>query len=228
MKLYNTLTRKIEEFIPHEEGKVKLYTCGPTVYHYAHIGNLRTYISEDIIIDPNSANIISYKVKFTKTDTPYIKVNKNLKKIPLSYLPKINPIYKYSLVLDLDETLIHIKKDNNPKSKRKVMILRPNLHEFLSKMKKFYELILFSVGIPDYVDPLVDIIEKKEKYFDYRLYRHHAIFDGKEYVKDLSKLGRDIRKIVIVDNLPQAFKLHRNNGICIKGFENIKYGFRKN
>ena len=49
MKLYNTLTKKIEKFIPNEEGKVKMYTCGPTVYHYAHIGNLRTYIFEDIL-----------------------------------------------------------------------------------------------------------------------------------------------------------------------------------
>ena len=49
MKIYNTLTRKIEEFIPNEEGKVKMYTCGPTVYHFAHIGNLRTYIFEDIL-----------------------------------------------------------------------------------------------------------------------------------------------------------------------------------
>ncbi len=49
MKLYNTLTRKIEEFVPIEEGKVKIYTCGPTVYHFAHIGNLRTYINEDIL-----------------------------------------------------------------------------------------------------------------------------------------------------------------------------------
>ena len=49
MKLYNTLTRKVEDFIPHEEGKVKLYTCGPTVYHYAHIGNIRNYIGHDIL-----------------------------------------------------------------------------------------------------------------------------------------------------------------------------------
>lgn len=49
MKLYNTLTRKIEEFVPWEEGIVKMYTCGPTVYSYAHIGNLRTYIMEDIL-----------------------------------------------------------------------------------------------------------------------------------------------------------------------------------
>lgn len=49
MKIYNTLTRKVEEFVPHEEGVVKMYTCGPTVYSYAHIGNLRTYIFEDIL-----------------------------------------------------------------------------------------------------------------------------------------------------------------------------------
>lgn len=48
MKLYNTLSNKVEEFIPYEEGKIRMYTCGPTVYHYQHIGNLRTYITEDI------------------------------------------------------------------------------------------------------------------------------------------------------------------------------------
>ncbi len=49
MKIYNTLTRRVEDFIPHTPEVVKMYTCGPTVYHYAHIGNLRTYIFEDIL-----------------------------------------------------------------------------------------------------------------------------------------------------------------------------------
>ena len=49
MKIYNTLSHKVEKFVPYEEGKVKMYTCGPTVYSYAHIGNLRTYIFEDIL-----------------------------------------------------------------------------------------------------------------------------------------------------------------------------------
>lgn len=49
MQIYNTLTRKKEEFVPHTPGVVKMYTCGPTVYNYAHIGNLRTYIFEDIL-----------------------------------------------------------------------------------------------------------------------------------------------------------------------------------
>lgn len=49
MKFYNTLTRQVEEFIPRQEGKVKMYTCGPTVYNFAHIGNLRTYLMEDVL-----------------------------------------------------------------------------------------------------------------------------------------------------------------------------------
>lgn len=49
MLLYNSLTRKREEFVPRVEGKVSMYTCGPTVYHFAHIGNLRTYIMEDVL-----------------------------------------------------------------------------------------------------------------------------------------------------------------------------------
>ena len=49
MLLYNSLTRSRDEFKPREEGKVTIYTCGPTVYHFAHIGNLRTYIMEDVL-----------------------------------------------------------------------------------------------------------------------------------------------------------------------------------
>ena len=49
MKLYNSASRQKEEFIPHEPGKVSMYTCGPTVYHFAHIGNLRSYIMEDVL-----------------------------------------------------------------------------------------------------------------------------------------------------------------------------------
>ncbi len=49
MKIYNTLSKAVEDFVPNELGKVKMYTCGPTVYHFAHIGNLRTYIMEDIL-----------------------------------------------------------------------------------------------------------------------------------------------------------------------------------
>lgn len=60
MLLYNSLTRKKEEFIPNEDGKVKMYTCGPTVYNYAHIGNYRSYIFEDVLV--KSLEYIGYDV----------------------------------------------------------------------------------------------------------------------------------------------------------------------
>ncbi len=59
--LYNTLTKKVEEFVPNEEGKVAMYTCGPTVYHFAHIGNLRSYIMEDIL--EKYLRFVGYDVK---------------------------------------------------------------------------------------------------------------------------------------------------------------------
>ena len=61
MKFYNTLTRKVEEFVPNDKNLVTMYTCGPTVYHYAHIGNLRTYIMEDIL--EKSLKYNGYNVK---------------------------------------------------------------------------------------------------------------------------------------------------------------------
>ena len=61
MRIYNTLTKTIEEIKPHEEGIIRLYTCGPTVYNYAHIGNLRTYIFEDIL--EKSLRYLGYDVK---------------------------------------------------------------------------------------------------------------------------------------------------------------------
>ena len=61
MHIYNTLTKKIEKFIPNNEKVVTMYTCGPTVYNYAHIGNLRTYITEDIL--EKTLNYIGYNVK---------------------------------------------------------------------------------------------------------------------------------------------------------------------
>jgi len=171
------------------------------------------------ITEPNGSYFLSYNLQNSeKMNDNNIELKKNNNVASLYYLPKINPKYQYSLVLDLDETLIYLKRDLSLKSKRRIMILRPYLHEFLKKMKTLYELILFSYGTPEYVDPIVNIIEKKEKYFEHRLYRQHTNLIGKNYIKDLSKLGRDLKKVIIVDNMPQAFRLQKNNGICIKAF----------
>lgn len=61
LKFYNTLSRKVETFVPNEDGKVAMYTCGPTVYHFAHIGNLRSYIMEDVL--EKTLRYLGYDVK---------------------------------------------------------------------------------------------------------------------------------------------------------------------
>ena len=61
MKLYNSATRRIEDFVTNEPGKVAMYTCGPTVYHYAHIGNIRSYICEDVL--EKTLRYLGYDVK---------------------------------------------------------------------------------------------------------------------------------------------------------------------
>ena len=140
-------------------------------------------------------------------------------------LPKINNKYKYSLVLDLDETLICIKRDNNKRIKIDqtnnliTLILRPGLFDFLQKMKKIYELIIFSLGTSEYVSPIIKQIEKNEQYFEHILYRDHVTYDDNGIVfKNLNLLNRDVKNIIIVDDNYNNFKFHKSNGICIKPF----------
>ena len=138
------------------------------------------------------------------------------------YLPPIKPYYKYTLVLDLDETLVYFQKDNNLLNNntfsKNTLILRPGLLDFLNKMKTLYELVLFSFGTKEYVYNILNVIEKNEKIFEYVLYRQHATYEKGEYVKNLALLGRDLKKIIIVDDIPHVFKMQKSNGIRIKAF----------
>ena len=128
---------------------------------------------------------------------------------------KINK--KFTLVLDLDETLISFKI--NPKEPSNGLLrFRPGLDIFLEKMKNYYELIIFTSATEKYADVIINNIENKIKYFDYRLYRKHCVKFNGELIKDLSKLGRDLSKIIIVDNIPQNFRFQKENGIFIKAF----------
>ena len=139
--------------------------------------------------------------------------------------PEIKPPYiktqltkKFSLVLDLDETLISLDRNKTNNNNKGILKLRPGLIRFLSKIKNFYEIIVFTSGTKEYGDQIIDVIENDEKYFDHRLYRDHTLFYNNEYIKDISRIGRPLDKIIIVDNLPQNFRLQKENGIEIKPF----------
>ena len=98
--------------------------------------------------------------------------------------------------------------------------IRPGLEIFLEIIKEFYEIIIFTIGTREYANIILDLIEKKNntKYFDGRLYRDHATKIGNKYIKDLSKIGRDLSKTLIVDNNPHSFKFQHENGILISSY----------
>ena len=140
--------------------------------------------------------------KFNTLPAPYVRTKNNK---------------KYSLVLDLDETLVHYK-EKNEKEGGGILRIRPGLNDFLDEVGKFYELILFTTATHDYADLLIDAIEEDKIYFDHRLYREHAIIIDNDFVKDLNRIGRPLDKIIIVDNMMQNFRLQKENGIMIKAF----------
>ena len=136
--------------------------------------------------------------------------------VPVPYLKNI-PNKKYTLVLDLDETLIHFKGNPNDDSSGTLQF-RPFLSEFLSNISNFYELVVFTAATQDYADPIIDAIEKKGIKFDHRLYRIHTIIINNDFIKDISRLGRDLSRVIIVDNMEQNYKLQPDNGITIRPF----------
>ena len=146
----------------------------------------------------------------------FLKENNNFKTEPAPYLKTINR-KPYSLILDLDETLVHFKV--NPENESEgVLRVRPGIIEFLDSIDQYYELIVFTAATQDYADLLIDAVEENKIYFEHRLYRQHTVIVGNDFVKDLSRVGRPLDKIAIVDNMPQNFRLQKENGINIKAF----------
>ena len=117
----------------------------------------------------------------------------------------------YTLVLDLDETLVHFFYTPSGGT----FLIRPYCFEFLNKMSKIFEIVIFTAAMKDYADSILDILDLKKNIIKYRLYRQHTSIEGMSFSKDLSKLGRDLNKVIIIDNLSDNFKLQPNNGIHI-------------
>ena len=104
---------------------------------------------------------------------------------------------KKTLVLDLDETLVHSRA-----------------REFIINLSKHFELVIFTASIPKYASPLLDILDK-EKSIKHRLYREQCTFINGLYIKDLKRLNRPLKDLIIVDNSPLAFAFNEENGLPI-------------
>ena len=171
------------------------------------------------------------------------------------YLPKISKDRTYTLILDLDETLIHyfyskvpikdeshygyfssddeygqfnnylisnenererIDENNNDSLKIGMFLLRPYTKKFLQELNEYYEIAIFTTGTKEYCDRVLQLLDLNNDLIKYRLYKHHiALKDANISVKDLSLLGRDLSKTIIVDNLDGNFRLQPNNGLPI-------------
>ena len=138
--------------------------------------------------------------------------------LPSPFLPPLEDNIKndiYTLVLDLDETLVHFFYTPSGGT----FLLRPYCLEFLQKMSKIFEIVIFTAAMKDYADNILDILDPEKNLIKFRLYREHTSIynsiNGMSFSKDLSKLGRNLNKVIIIDNLSDNFKLQPNNGITI-------------
>ena len=169
-----------------------------------------------------------------QTSTNPNQTNKTQKKSLELYLPP-SLTQKKTLVLDLDETLVHsqfgafnipsdvvINIEIENELHEIHVLIRPGVKEFLEKMSKLYEIVIFTASISKYAGPLLDILDK-EKFCSFRLFREHCTLINSSFVKDLKKLGRDLKNIIIVDNSPLAYLLNSDNGLPILTWFDDKY-----
>ena len=132
------------------------------------------------------------------------------------FLPPINQKYKYTLVLDMDETLIHYFFTHISG----MFFVRPFCFDFLRELNDIYEIVTFTAGTKEYADNILNILDMDNNIIKYRLYRQHTTILGCSIYKDLSKIGRDLSRVIIIDNLKENFKMQPNNGIFIKTWTN--------
>ncbi|XP_010896353.1 carboxy-terminal domain RNA polymerase II polypeptide A small phosphatase 1 isoform X2 [Esox lucius] len=158
-----------------------------------------------------------------------VEENGTISKVPAKpLLPQIKSkdSGKICVVLDLDETLVHssFKPVNNADfiipveidgTVHQVYVLkRPHVDEYLKRMGELFECVLFTASLSKYADPVSDLLDKWGA-FRHRLFRESCVFHRGNYVKDLSRLGRELNKVVIVDNSPASYIFHPDNAVPV-------------
>ncbi|KAH8339327.1 hypothetical protein KR074_011442 [Drosophila pseudoananassae] len=142
---------------------------------------------------------------------------------------RLTDMHRKCMVIDLDETLVHSSFKPIPNADfivpveidgtvHQVYVLkRPHVDEFLQKMGELYECVLFTASLAKYADPVADLLDKWNV-FRARLFRESCVYYRGNYIKDLNRLGRDLQKIVIVDNSPASYIFHPDNAVPVKSW----------
>jgi len=196
----------------------------------------KRYIPSDIITQVPSSNLYLNNIYSSnpmnsnnlhhQAFTPIIR-NKKLYEDDF-LIPKKLPEFKdkKTLVLDLDETLVH--SSFFPFEKNDVVLninfdgvfyniyvlVRPWAEEFIKEMAKYFEIIVFTASISSYASPLLDILDKG-KNIQHRLYREHCNFVNGMFIKDLKRLNRNMKDVIMIDNSPLAYAFDVDNGLPI-------------
>ena len=215
MKYYSTLNLKYSTIKPFGDALNQLlYSIDKKTLNQFVIIALNTLLFGELKFNKNKAmkNCLPSKLNVNKSnDLMGSSIVNNIKDFP-PFLPPISPRYKYTLVLDMDETLVHYFFTNTSG----MFFVRPFCFEFLRELNNLYEIVTFTAGTKEYADNILNILDIDNNIIKYRLYRQHVSPIG----KDLSKLGRDLRKVIIIDNIKENYKAQPNNGIFIKTWTN--------
>ena len=140
--------------------------------------------------------------KITTPNPPFLKIKKSK---------------KYYLVFDIDETLFHFKISEEDEEQG-VLKIRPGVFQLIEEIRQYYQIILFSEADKDYVDLIIEALGNKRYLFDYILSRDYISIEKNDFIKDISKIGIPLSKIIIIDNMPQNFRKNKENAIYIKSF----------
>ena len=185
---------------------------------YQKAPDIITQVKPNSFIQPPNP----HQSAFTPTNRSY-KLNPQKLLLP----PKPHNLTKKTLILDLDETLVH--SSFTPFEKNDIVLnvdfegvmyniyvlVRPDAELFIKTVAKFFELVIFTASISKYASPLLDILDK-EKNIKHRLYRDQCTFINGIYIKDLKKCNRSLKDLIIVDNSPIAYTFDSDNGLPIK------------
>ena len=217
MKYYSTLNLKYSTIKPFGDALNQLlYSLDRKTLNQFGTIALKTLLFGELEANRNKSaqNLMGANKNLGNIQTGSTRKNDIRELAP--FLPPINPKYKYTLVLDMDETLIHYFFTHT----NGMFFVRPYCFDFLRELNDLYEIVTFTAGTKDYADNILNILDIDNNIIKYRLYRQHTTILGCSVYKDISKLGRDLSKVIIIDNLKENFKMQPNNGIFIKTWTN--------